>query len=108
MAQLTDSRILGARHPAVGVPRGVADEIRFSFDNTAVGQALSSLPHQYPADEVTSERDHIDLQLAQGSGGWPFLCRQGFSASARPTERAKAPAQTDRRSIGSRGPPSPL
>ena len=41
MAQLTDSRILGARHPAVGVPRGVADEIRFSFDNTAVGQALS-------------------------------------------------------------------
>ena len=45
---------------------------------------------------------------AQESGGWPPLCRLGFSASARPIEHAKVPAQTDRRNIGSRELPSRL
>ena len=52
---------LGARHPAVA--RGVADDIRFSFDNTAAGDAFGHLPHQYLADEITRERDRIDRQL---------------------------------------------
>jgi len=41
-----------------------------------------------------------------GAVDGPPSCRLGFSPSARPIERAKAPAQTDRRSIGSRGRPS--
>ena len=33
------------------------------FDDTAAGQALSRLPHQYLADKITSERERIDRQL---------------------------------------------
>jgi hypothetical protein len=63
MPALEKERPITRRHPAVGVPGGVADDIRFSFHNTAAGQALSSLPHQYLADEITSERNRIDRQL---------------------------------------------
>ena len=63
MPTLEKERPITRRHPAVGVPRGVADDIRLSLDDTAAGQALSSLPHQYLADEITSERDRIDRQL---------------------------------------------
>ena len=63
MAQLADSRILGARHPAVGVPRGVADDIHLGLNDAAAGDAFGHLPHQYLANEITSERDRIDRQL---------------------------------------------
>ena len=63
MPALEKERPITRRHPAIGVPRGVADDIRFSFDNTAAGHALSRLPHQYLADEITSERDRFDRQL---------------------------------------------
>ena len=63
MPALEKERPITRRHPAVGVPRGVADDIRFSFDYTAAGQALSRLPHQYLADKITSERERIDRQL---------------------------------------------
>src|SRR5215813_12846641 len=49
------------------------------------------------------------LSRTKGSAAdWSPSCRLGFSASARPIEHAKALAQTDRRSIGSRGPTSRL
>ncbi len=63
MPALEKERPITRRHPAVGVPRGVADDIRLGLDNTAAGHALGSLPHQYLADEITSERDRIDRQL---------------------------------------------
>jgi hypothetical protein len=48
---------------AVGVSRGVADDIRLGLDDAAAGDAFGHLPHQYLADEITSERDRIDRQL---------------------------------------------
>ena len=51
------------RQPAVGAPRGVADNIRLGLDDTAAGGAFGHLPHQFLADEITSERDRIDRQL---------------------------------------------
>ncbi len=70
MPALEKERPVTRRNPAVSVPRGVTDDIRFSFDNTAAGQALSSLPHQYLADEITSERDRIDRQLRTRERRW--------------------------------------
>ena len=42
---------------------GVADDIRLGLDDAAAGDAFGCLPHQYLADEITSERDRIDRQL---------------------------------------------
>jgi hypothetical protein len=50
-------------HPAVGVPRGVANDIRFGLDDTAAGDAFGRLPHENLADEKASERDRVDRQL---------------------------------------------
>ncbi len=63
MPALEKERPITRRHPAVGVARGVADDIRLGLDDTAAGQTLSRFPHQYLADEITSERDRIDRQL---------------------------------------------
>jgi hypothetical protein len=40
----------------VGVPRGVADDIRLGLYDAAAGDASGNLPHQYLADEVTHRR----------------------------------------------------
>jgi hypothetical protein len=64
-AQLTDSRILGAPHPAVGVPRGVAEDTRFSFTNTAGGQASAS---KYLADEIRASETVSTGSSARRSG----------------------------------------
>ena len=63
MSTLEKERPITRRHPAVGVPRGVADDIGLGLDYAAAGNALGRLPHQYLADEITSERDRIDRQL---------------------------------------------
>ena len=63
MPALEKERPITRRHPAVGVPRGVADDIRLGLDDAAAGDAFGHLPHQYLADEITSERDRIDRQL---------------------------------------------
>ena len=59
----TRKRPVTRRHPAVGVPRGVADDIRLGLDNTTAGDALRQLPHQYLANEIAGERDRINRQL---------------------------------------------
>src|SRR5262249_42608978 len=91
---LEKERPVTRRHPAEGVPRGVADDIRLDLDDAAAGDALGHLSHQYLADEIASETVSTG-RSARESGGWPPLCRSGFSASARPIARVKAPAQTD-------------
>lgn len=63
MPAFEKERPITRRHPAVGVPRGVTDDIRLGLDDAAAGDAFSHLPHQYLADEITSERDRIDRQL---------------------------------------------
>jgi len=63
MPALEKERPITRRHPAVGVPRGVADDIRLGLDDAAAGDAFRHLPHQYLADEITSERDRVDRQL---------------------------------------------
>jgi hypothetical protein len=60
---LEKERSISRRHPAVGVPGGVADDIGFSFDDTSADDAFSRLPHQNLADEKASERDRIDRQF---------------------------------------------
>ena len=78
MPALEKERPITRRHPTVGVPRGVADDIRFSFDNTAAGDAFGHLPHQYLADEITSERDRIDRQLRTRERWMTTLMPAGF------------------------------
>jgi hypothetical protein len=50
-------------HPPVGVPGGVADDIRLRFNNAIAGDAFRQLPHQYFAKEIAGERDRINWQL---------------------------------------------
>jgi hypothetical protein len=63
MPALEKERPITRRHPAVGVPRGVTDDIRLGLDDTAASDAFGHLPQQYLADETTSEGDGIDRQL---------------------------------------------
>ena len=63
MPALEKERPITRRHAAVGVPRGVTDNIRLGLDDAAAGDAFGLLPHQYLADEITSERDRIDRQF---------------------------------------------
>jgi hypothetical protein len=63
MPALEKERPITRRHPAVGVPGGVADDIRLGLDDAANSDACSHLPLQYLVDEITSERDRIDRQL---------------------------------------------
>ena len=63
MPALEKERPITRRHPAVGMPRGVADDIRLGLDDAAAGHTFGHLPHQYLADQITSERDRIDRQL---------------------------------------------
>jgi hypothetical protein len=78
MPALEKERPITRRHPAVGVPRGVADNIGFSFDDTSAGHTFSRLPHQYLADEITSERDRIDRQLRTRERWMATLLRARF------------------------------
>ena len=63
MPALEKERPITRRHPAVGVPRGVADDICLGLDDAAASDAFGHLPHQYLADEITRERDRIDRQF---------------------------------------------
>jgi len=63
---------------------------------------------RYPADERMGERDGIDRPFRTSKWSMAGVRHPVFNAAARPIERAKAPARTDRRSIGFRAPPSRL
>ena len=43
---LEKKRPVTRRHPAIGVPGGVADDIRLGLDDAAAGDAFGYLPHQ--------------------------------------------------------------
>src|SRR5207248_3809163 len=60
---LEKQRTITPCHPAVGVPRGVADDIRLGLDNTTAGGAFRHLPHQYLANQIAGESDRINRQL---------------------------------------------
>jgi hypothetical protein len=60
MTALKKERPITRRHPAVGVLRGVANDIRLGLDYATAGDAFGHLLHQHLADEITSERDRID------------------------------------------------
>jgi hypothetical protein len=74
MPTLEKERTITRGHPAVGMPRGVADDIRLGLDDAAAGDAFGHLPHQYFADEITSERDRIDRQLGTREQWMASLC----------------------------------
>jgi len=63
MPALEKERPITRRHPAIGVPRGVADDIRLGLDDAAAGGAFGHLPHQNLADQKASERDRLERQL---------------------------------------------
>jgi hypothetical protein len=56
-------RKIARRHAAVGVPRGVTDDIHLGLGDAAASDAFGDFPDQYPVDEIASERDCIDRQL---------------------------------------------
>src|SRR5437763_1815236 len=60
---LEKQRTITPSDPPVGVPSGVADDIRLGLDNTTAGDAFGQLPHHYLANEIAGERDCIDRQL---------------------------------------------
>ena len=63
MPTLEKQRTITPSHPPVGVPGGVADDIRLGLNNTTAGDAFRQLPHQYLANETAGERDRINRQL---------------------------------------------
>jgi hypothetical protein len=46
MPALKKKRLITQRHPAVGMPRSVADDIRFGLDDAAADHTFGRLPHQ--------------------------------------------------------------
>src|ERR1700732_2820021 len=60
---LEKQRTITPSYPPVGVPGGVADDIRLGLNNSTAGDAFGQLPHQYLANEIAGERDRIDRQL---------------------------------------------
>ena len=68
-------RTITPGHPPVGMPGGVAGDIRLGLDNTAAGDAFRQLPHQNLANEIAGERRRIGRQLRAGeraSDGHPW------------------------------------
>src|SRR3954451_18094785 len=59
------------RHPPVGMPRGVADDIRLSLNNSTAGEAFRQLPHQFLANEIAGERDRSIGSSKRASVIWP-------------------------------------
>jgi len=49
MPALEKERPITRRHPAIGVPRGVADDISLGLDDAAAGDLFGHLPHHYLA-----------------------------------------------------------
>src|ERR1700746_889946 len=52
-----------AESSPVGVPSGVADDIRLGLDNTTAGDAFRQLPHQYLANEIACKIARINPQF---------------------------------------------
>jgi hypothetical protein len=50
-------------HAAVGVTRGIANDICFGLDDAAAGSAFRQFSHEHFADEKTSEPSGIDRQF---------------------------------------------
>ena len=63
MPPLEKERAVTPSHPAVGVPGGIAHDIRLGLDDTTAGDTFGQLPHQHLADEIAGERDRIDRQF---------------------------------------------
>src|SRR5436190_13120901 len=75
---LEKQRTITPSYPPVGVPGGVADDIRLGLNNTTAGDALGQLPHQYLANEITGERGRIDRQLRASERQRAILTAAGF------------------------------
>src|SRR4029077_20827282 len=58
-------------HPPVGVPGGVADDIRLRFNNAIAGDAFRQLPHQYFAKEIAGERTASIGSSERAANGLP-------------------------------------
>ena len=76
MPTLEKQRPITPSHPPVGVPGGVADDIRLGLDNTTAGDAFRQLPHHYLANEIAGERDRINRQLRASKRQMAILAGQ--------------------------------
>src|SRR5258708_35770497 len=56
-------RTITPGHSPVGMPRGIADDIRLGLNNTTADDAFGQLTHQYLPDQIAGERDRINWQL---------------------------------------------
>src|ERR1700693_3953740 len=63
MSTLEKQRTITPGHPPVGVPGGVADDIRLGLNNTTAGDAFGQHPHQHLANEIAGERFRINRQF---------------------------------------------
>src|SRR5271166_2904049 len=75
---LEKQRTITPSHPPVGMPGGVADDIRLGLNDTTAGDAFGHLPHQYLANETAGERDRIDRQLRAGERQMAILTAARF------------------------------
>ncbi len=86
---LEKQRTITLSHPPIGVPGGVADDIRLGLNNTTAGDAFRQLPHQYLANEIAGERDRINRQLRaseRAADGHPY----GGQVSGHPLDPLRA------------------
>ncbi len=72
VAALEKERAIARRHPPIGVPGGVADDISLGLDNAAAGHAFRQFPHQELADQKAGERGGVDRQLRAGERRRPM------------------------------------
>ena len=80
VSRLEKERTNARRHPSVGVPGGVADDVGLGFDNTAAGYPFRQFAHQQLADEKAGERGRIDRQLRARERRVGLLAIAGFQA----------------------------
>src|SRR5208283_4361321 len=63
MAPLEKQRTITRGHSAVGMSRGVADDIGLGLNDATGEDAFGQCPHQYLSNEIAGEGGRIDGQL---------------------------------------------
>jgi hypothetical protein len=75
---LKEKRPIAWGDAAIGVTRGVVDAVCLGLDDAAARHAFSKYPHEYFADEKTSELGGIDGHLCPIQHARAHHCRADF------------------------------
>src|SRR5208337_2426777 len=106
MAPLEKQRTITRGHFAVGMCRGVADDIGLGLNDTTGEDAFGRLPNHYLADEIAGEGGRIDGQLRASERPIVVLMAHRFQGIRSTHCAREGPGSKGYQNTGSRGPPS--